>query len=356
MLKARYYDVDGKEVGAEELPAGLYDGVVNEEVLHQVVTAYMANQRQGTGSAKNRSAARGGSRKPWRQKGTGRARQGTIRAPQWAGGGRAFPPIPKSWRQDLPKKVKALARRSAHNARAGDERVVLVDALELEAPKTRRIVEWLASIDAEGKILVLTDGIRENLYLSSRNLQEVQVMPFGEESAYDLLWATTVVIERTALEGVPTEPPVKKWPRDEEAVAEREKRRAEKKAAAEKKKAEAEKAAAEKAAARKAKAEKAAAEEKAAEKKEKAAAKKEAAEEEAAPEKEAAAEKEPAPEKAEAPEIPELPTVKELADFLADVDDPAVVKGMQAKDERKTAQAHYERRLKALEEEEGSDA
>ena len=203
MYKARYYKTDGKKGRARPLPDSVFDGVVNEDVLHQVVKAYLANQRQGTGSAKNRSAVRGGSRKPWRQKGTGRARQGSIRAVQWAGGGRAFPPIPHSWRVRLPKKVKALARRSAFNSRAEEDRVILMDALELEAPKTRTVREFLESVELDGtKVLILTDGLRETLYLSARNIPDVEVRPFGEESAYDILWADTVVIERGAIDAL----------------------------------------------------------------------------------------------------------------------------------------------------------
>jgi len=200
MYKARYYKVDGKKGRARELPAELFDGVVNPGVLHQAVKVHNANQRQGTHSAKSRGEVRGGSRKPWRQKGTGRARQGTIRAPQWEGGGVAFPPIPHSWRQKLPKKVRQLARRSALNSRAEADRVILVDALKYEAPKTRQLVEFLKSIEAEGKVLFLTDGVNENVHLSARNVREINVLPFGTESAYDILNARTLVIERSALE------------------------------------------------------------------------------------------------------------------------------------------------------------
>lgn len=200
MAKARYYKLDGKKGRARELPGELFDGTVNEAVLHKVVKAYRANQRQGTGSAKNRAAVRGGSRKPWRQKGTGRARQGSIRSPQWVGGGRVFPPQPHSWREKISRKARALARRSAFNARANDDRVILVDALEFEAPKTRRLATLLDAMDVEGRILILSDGRRENLVLSARNLQKVEVRPFGEESAYDLLLARFVLIERSALE------------------------------------------------------------------------------------------------------------------------------------------------------------
>ena len=165
-----------------------------------MVKAYQANQRQGTASGKNRSAVRGGGRKPFRQKGTGRARQGTIRAAQFTGGGLAFPPIPHSWNQKVPKKVKGLARRSAFNARAEEGRVVLVDPLKLESPKTAVLRDYLGTIEANGKVLLLTEGQKENVYLSARNLPGVEVRSFGEESVYDVLWATTVIIERGALD------------------------------------------------------------------------------------------------------------------------------------------------------------
>ena len=201
MFKARYYKADGKKGRARALPDAIFDGVVNEGAMHQVVKAYLSNQRQGTGSAKTRSEVRGGSRKPWRQKGTGRARQGTIRAPQWEGGGVAFPPIPHSWRLGVPKKLRTLARRSALNDRAEHDRVVMVDLPALEVPRTRDVVGFLAALELEGKTLILTDGRNENVYKSVRNLADVEVLPFGTESVYDVLWANTVVIERTALEG-----------------------------------------------------------------------------------------------------------------------------------------------------------
>ena len=200
-FKARYYQNDGSEGKAQALPEWLFDGVVHEDVLHQVIKAYLANQRQGTAAAKSRGQVKGGARKPWRQKGTGRARAGTIRAAQFTGGGVAFPPIPHSWRERVPRKVRALARRSAFNSRAQGDRVVVVDSLEFDAPKTKKLVEMLGALGAEGKALVLTDGAKENVYLSSRNLESVIVRPFGEESAYDILWANFLVIEKAALEG-----------------------------------------------------------------------------------------------------------------------------------------------------------
>ena len=200
IFKARYYKADGKKGRARTLPAPLFNGIVNEGVVHQAVKAYLANQRQGTAAAKTRSDVAGGGRKPWRQKGTGRARAGTIRSPIWAGGGVAFPPIPHSWRQRLPKKVKTLARHSALNDRAENDRVVIADLPEMKSPKTRDLVAFVSAIDVPGKVLLLTDGVNKNLYLSSRNLSTVSVVPFGEESVYDVLWAHTVLIERGALE------------------------------------------------------------------------------------------------------------------------------------------------------------
>lgn len=200
IFKARYYKADGKKGRARTLPAPLFNGIVNEGVIHQAVKAYLANQRQGTAAAKTRSDVAGGGRKPWRQKGTGRARAGTIRSPIWAGGGIAFPPIPHSWRQRLPKKVKTLARHSALNDRAENDRVIIADLPEMKSPKTRDLVAFVSAIDVPGKVLLLTDGVNKNLYLSSRNLPAVSVVPFGEESVYDVLWAHTVLIERGALE------------------------------------------------------------------------------------------------------------------------------------------------------------
>jgi large subunit ribosomal protein L4 len=182
MYKARYYKADGKKGRARALPEAIFDGVVNDGAMHQVVKAYLANQRQGTAAAKSRSDVAGGSRKPWRQKGTGRARQGTIRAVQWEGGGVAFPPIPHPWRQRIPKKLRGLARRSALNDRAENDRVVLADLPAFERPKTRELLGFLDAVASQGKTLVLT------------------VLPFGDESAYDVLWAHTVVIERSAIE------------------------------------------------------------------------------------------------------------------------------------------------------------
>ena len=199
MYEARYINTDGSAGTPVPLPDTLFDGVIHEGALHQAITAYMANQRQGTVRRKNRSAVAGGSRKPWRQKGTGRARQGTIRAAQWRGGGIAFPPLPRSWTQRVPRRIRALARTSAFNSRAAEDRVAVIEGFDFDAPKTRKLTQLLDRIDAPGKILFLTHGVNRNLYLSGRNLGGVRVMPFGQESSFDVVWSGTVIIEEAAL-------------------------------------------------------------------------------------------------------------------------------------------------------------
>ena len=201
MFKARVYSAEGKQTGERDLPEALFDGTVHEASMYQVVKAYLSNQRQATASTKTRAFVSGGNKKPWRQKGTGRARQGSIRSPQWRGGGNVFGPrANRNFREDVPKQVKRLARRSAYNVRAQDDRVVVIDAMMFDAPKTKQVVSLLESTGVEGNVLILTDGNKPNVWTSARNLQGVLVRPFGEESTYDVLWADTIVIEAPALE------------------------------------------------------------------------------------------------------------------------------------------------------------
>ncbi len=200
-MEAMTYDAAGQAGGSMSLPDDLFDGTVNEAALHQVVTAVLARGRQGTASTKNRAAVRGGSRKPWRQKGTGRARQGTIRAAQWRGGGRVFGPSPRSYDVKVSKSLRRLAIRSALNARALDGDLALVAPLDIEAPRTRTISELLQGIGSDGgNVLLLTDGHKPNVYLSARNIPHVLVRTWGEASAYDVLWSDLVLIESTALQ------------------------------------------------------------------------------------------------------------------------------------------------------------
>lgn len=200
-MEAPYLEAAGAAAGDVALPEAYFDGQVNKAVLHQVIKAHLANRRRGTAAKKNRSAVAGGSRKPWRQKGTGRARQGTIRAVQWRGGGRAFPPRPRSWAQRVPKRVKALAKRSAFNSRAADRRLMVIERWDFETPKTRALATLLQKAELTGRVLLLTQGVNRALYLSGRNIPGVRVLPCGTESAYDVMRAAVVVVEERALAG-----------------------------------------------------------------------------------------------------------------------------------------------------------
>jgi large subunit ribosomal protein L4 len=208
MIEAQYFSAAGaKRSAAFELPTEFFDGTVNEPVLHQAVKVYLNNQRQGTAKTKTRSFVSGGNQKPWKQKGTGRARQGSTRAPHWRGGGVVFGPIPRDYRTDIPRKVKQLARKSALNARAREGALHVVERFAFRRPKTAQLAALLASLGLDGrKVLLLTAAANEPLYLSGRNIPTVDVMPYPEASAYDILWAEAVVVEEGALTGVVPEP------------------------------------------------------------------------------------------------------------------------------------------------------
>lgn len=200
MLTARYFDASGVAGDALELPTDPFDGVVNEAALHQVIKAQLANRRQGNAATKTRGMVRGGGRKIWRQKGTGRARQGSIRAPHWRGGGVVFGPSPRSYRQAIPRKLNALARRSAFNTKALAERVAVIEKLALEEPRTRIVRELLGKLGMkDSKLLILTNGESSDVHLASRNLPNVDVLPFRQVSAYELLAAGDLLIEADAL-------------------------------------------------------------------------------------------------------------------------------------------------------------
>ncbi|HEY0022601.1 MAG TPA: 50S ribosomal protein L4 [Longimicrobium sp.] len=202
MATARFFNAAGEPGEAFQLPEELFDGIVNEAVLHAVIKAHLANKRQGNASTKTRADVSGGNRKPWRQKGTGRARQGTMRAPHWRGGGIVFGPHPRSYQQDVPRKVKALARRSAFNQRANNGEITVIKRFGFDAPKTREAVSLLGRMgvaDAK-RVLVLTHGNSETVFRSFRNLQNVEVLPFTQASPYDVMKARQVIIEQGALE------------------------------------------------------------------------------------------------------------------------------------------------------------
>ena len=200
-LRASAYTAQGTSRDAVALPETLFDGTVNVPVMHQAVKAYLANQRQGTAATKIRKYVTGGNQKPWRQKGTGRARQGSTRAPHWVGGGTVFGPTPRDYDQKMPRKVKALARKSALNARAREESLLVVDSLAFASPKTKQITTLLATLGvAEQKVLLLTDGAKTAVYLSARNLPNVHVLPYSDASTYEILWSDVVVVESAALD------------------------------------------------------------------------------------------------------------------------------------------------------------
>ncbi|HTY05368.1 MAG TPA: 50S ribosomal protein L4 [Gemmatimonadales bacterium] len=208
MIEAPHYSAAGaKQTKAVALPEALFDGTVNEPVLHQAVITYLANQRQGTHQTKTRHFVTGGNQKPWRQKGTGRARQGSTRAPHWRHGGIAFGPHPRDYRMGIPKKVRQLARKSALNARAREGALLVVDALAYDKPKTKPFAALLGKLGvAEKKVLVLTADLptAQNVYLSGRNLPTVRVLPFRDATAYEILWSDAVVVELPALSGPET--------------------------------------------------------------------------------------------------------------------------------------------------------
>ncbi|HEU4473669.1 MAG TPA: 50S ribosomal protein L4 [Gemmatimonadales bacterium] len=208
MIEAPHYTSAGARRDASfALPAEYFDGTVNEPVLHQAVKVFLNNQRQGTAATKTRSFVSGGNQKPWKQKGTGRARQGSTRAPHWRGGGTVFGPQPRDYRTEIPRKVKQLARKSALNARAREGALHVVERFAFRRPRTAQLAGLLDSLGLDGrKVLVLTANGDQNVYLSGRNLPAVEVMPYPQASAYDVLWSEAVVVEEGALTGVMPEP------------------------------------------------------------------------------------------------------------------------------------------------------
>ena len=199
-FQAAAYSAQGTAREKVALPEELFDGTINMPVMYQAVKAYLANQRQGNAATKTRGLVAGGNQKPWRQKGTGRARQGSIRAPNWVGGGTVFGPIPRSYAQYVPRQVRALARKSAFNARAREGAVMVIDRFAYDAPKTSRLAALVSRLGLDGrKVLILTNGLNEPVYLSGRNLPTVHVMPYADVSAYHVLWSDAVLVEGGAI-------------------------------------------------------------------------------------------------------------------------------------------------------------
>jgi large subunit ribosomal protein L4 len=201
MAKADVLNVRGKKAGSVELPDEVFAVQVNVPVMHRVVRAQLAAARAGTHSTKTRSEVRGGGKKPWRQKGTGRARQGSIRAPQWRGGGVVFGPTPRDHNLRVNKKEKVLALRSALTDRRAGGNLVVIDGLDFEAPKTAKAVGLLDTLGLGGrKLLFVVDGLEEAAIKSFRNLPAVHLITFDQLNTYDVLASDAVVFTRDSLD------------------------------------------------------------------------------------------------------------------------------------------------------------
>jgi large subunit ribosomal protein L4 len=200
-LIADLYSADGSKHGSVELAPEIFGVEPNTAVMHQVVTAQLAAARAGTHSTKTRSEVRGGGRKPWRQKGLGRARHGSIRSPQWVGGGVAHGPKPRDYSQRTPKKMKRLALRSALSIRAAAGMIKVVDTFDVwQAPKTKNAVSLLEAMEIKGKVLLLAEDHETVAIKSFRNLGHVIASSVGQANTYDVLWAETVVMSQGTLE------------------------------------------------------------------------------------------------------------------------------------------------------------
>ncbi|MDW8800175.1 50S ribosomal protein L4 [Clostridium sp. A1-XYC3] len=198
MLTVGLFNKEGQKVGDVQLSDNVFGAEVNQYALHQVVVALLANKRQGTQSAKTRAEVSGGGIKPWRQKGTGRARQGSIRAPQWIHGGMVFAVKPRSYRMSVPKSMRRVAMKSALTSKVNDNEIFVLENLELDAPKTKEIVKMLSALNTK-KTLIVTAESNENVYKSARNIEGVAVLPVNNLNVYDLLKYENLVITKDAV-------------------------------------------------------------------------------------------------------------------------------------------------------------
>ena len=202
-MNYKVYDMKGAEAGTIELNDGIFAVPVNPIVIHEAVKQYLANQRQGTQSTLTRTEVRGGGRKPWRQKGTGRARQGSIRAPQWTHGGVALGPKPRSYRITMNKKAKRLALKSAFSSKVAAEEVIVVDSLAFDAPKTKKMVEVLAALNAAGKkALIVVDAksdANDIVISSARNIEGVKTLYVNTLNVYDIIKHDVLIMTKDAV-------------------------------------------------------------------------------------------------------------------------------------------------------------
>ena len=201
MANVTVYNMEGNEVGTMELNDAVFGVEINEHLVHLAVVRQLANNRQGTQKAKTRSEVRGGGRKPWRQKGTGHARQGSIRAPQWTGGGVVFAPVPRDYEVKMNKKERRAALKSALTSKVQDNKLVVVDSLALAEAKTKEMQKVLTNLKAE-KALIVTAGDDQNVVLSARNIADVQTATVNTINVYDVMKHNTVVVTKDAVASI----------------------------------------------------------------------------------------------------------------------------------------------------------
>ncbi|MFC3040922.1 50S ribosomal protein L4 [Virgibacillus xinjiangensis] len=200
MPKVALFKQDGSQAGDVELNDSVFGIEPNTHVLHEAVVMQRASLRQGTHAVKNRAEVSGGGRKPWRQKGTGRARQGSIRSPQWVGGGTVFGPTPRSYSYKLPKKVRRLALKSALSSKVQEENLVVLENIAIEAPKTKEVVKMLDALNVDSKALIVTAEKEDTVIRSANNLQSVKVLTVEEINVLDLLTHDKLIVTKDAAE------------------------------------------------------------------------------------------------------------------------------------------------------------
>jgi large subunit ribosomal protein L4 len=196
------HDIHGKKIDELKLPEAIFDGKVNAMALHQAVVMYQTNQRQGNASSKGRAEVSGGGKKPWRQKGTGRARAGSSRSPLWKGGGVTFGPEPRDFTYQIPRKVKSVALKASLNSKINDNDLLCVDELAIDSSKTKDFMKLLKGLKLEGKILAVVDSVEENLSRVSRNLSSFCMMRSADVTGYDILRYKKLLITKAAFKNL----------------------------------------------------------------------------------------------------------------------------------------------------------
>lgn len=199
----RMYNCFGKEIGKHQLDKKIFDGSVNKALLYQAINMYNANARQGNASTKTREFVSGGGKKPWRQKGTGRARAGSSRSPLWRGGGIVFGPHPRDYSYDMPKKMKNLAFLASFNAKLNEDKVIGLDAIQIDEPKTKKFKAIMDALNLAGRSLFVVDSIDDNTRRATRNIQQVSVRNYKDFNVMDVLTCDTVVMTKAALDKLP---------------------------------------------------------------------------------------------------------------------------------------------------------